>query len=83
MLPKYMQLVVLIRLETVHKLVWGGGGFFAASQADIGVQRVLVAMATVDNPAAYTGACTLLLKPFKYSSFYLSLIHLIGEHMSL
>ena len=40
---------------------------FAASQADMGVriQRVVVAMETVNNPAAYTGSLTSVHAPIK------------------
>lgn len=56
--------------------VWRGGGpdFIAASQADMGA-RVVVAMETVNNPAAYTGSRARVhapIKAFKYSSFYSS-----------
>lgn len=56
--------------SVLHSSVWGEPHFFVASQADTGVciQWVVVAMETVNNPAAYTGApplaCTLLLEPF-------------------
>lgn len=52
----------------------GGGDFIAASQADMGA-RVVVAMETVNNPAAYTGARARVhapIKALKYSSFYSS-----------
>lgn len=50
-----------------HSSVWGEPDFFAASQADMGVriQWVVVAMETVNNPAAYTGSPASVHAPIK------------------
>lgn len=71
---------------SLHHSCVGEPDFCAASQADTGVciQSVVVAMETVNNPAAYTGAPASVHAPIKafkvFILLFISLLHLMEDN---